>query len=55
MDPLGIDLVRKLLSWDPKDRPSAEEALAHPFLAEIHDIDDEPSAEPLSYFDFEYE
>lgn len=55
MDPLCFDLVKKLLNWDPKMRPSAEEALAHPFLAEIHDVNEEPSCEPLDYFDFEFE
>ena len=26
------DLVEQLLSWDPAERPSAEEVLNHPFL-----------------------
>jgi serine/threonine protein kinase len=39
-DPLGLGLpsawalrlIRRLLSWDPGDRPSAEEALTHAFF-----------------------
>lgn len=30
----GLDLMMKLLSPDPTRRPTAEEALAHPFLSE---------------------
>jgi serine/threonine protein kinase len=30
----GLDFLRQLLSPDPETRPTAEEALAHPFLLE---------------------
>ncbi|UJR33747.1 hypothetical protein I4U23_021174 [Adineta vaga] len=43
VSPDGVDLLRRLLSFDHRQRPSAEEALAHPFLAEFHDPDDEPA------------
>ena len=32
----SIDLIKKLLSFDPKKRPSAEECLEHPFVAQFH-------------------
>ncbi|XP_059660646.1 mitogen-activated protein kinase 3-like [Cornus florida] len=51
--PLAIDLMDKMLTFDPAKRITVEEALAHPYLANIHDRDDEPVCpEPFS-FDFE--
>lgn len=52
---LAVDLMLKLLTFDPEERLSAEEALAHPFLAELHDPADEPAGEPFDKFDFEFE
>jgi mitogen-activated protein kinase 15 len=34
--PVAIDLVRKLIQWNPANRPSAEECLAHPYLVQFH-------------------
>ncbi|XAR59803.1 Mitogen-activated protein kinase [Bertholletia excelsa] len=51
--PLAIDLVDKMLTFDPTKRITVEEALAHPYLARLHDLADEPDClEPFS-FDFE--
>lgn len=55
VDVQAVDLMKKLLTYDPKHRLSAEEALEHPFFAELHDVHDEPRATPISYFDFEFE
>lgn len=38
-----IDLVGKLLRFDPDERISVDEALNHPFLDELHDIEEEDS------------
>ncbi|XP_013590542.1 PREDICTED: mitogen-activated protein kinase homolog D5-like [Brassica oleracea var. oleracea] len=38
----AIDLVEKMLKFDPRQRISVEDALAHPFLETLHDITDEP-------------
>lgn len=33
-----------MLIWDPKKRTSAENILCDPYLSELHDENDEPSA-----------
>ncbi|CAF1253317.1 unnamed protein product [Adineta steineri] len=43
----GIDLLDHLLTFDPRSRPTAEEALAHPFLSDIREPIEEPSMEPV--------
>ncbi|CAF0754942.1 unnamed protein product [Rotaria sordida] len=43
----GVDLLDQLLSFDPRQRPTAEQALDHPFLECCHDPNDEPTIEPL--------
>lgn len=38
---MAIDLLNKLLEFDPSQRINVEEALAHPYLSAYHDEDDE--------------
>ncbi|XP_051967021.1 mitogen-activated protein kinase 14B-like isoform X2 [Xyrauchen texanus] len=45
-NPLAVDLLEKMLVLDTDKRITASEALAHPYLAQYHDPDDEPEAEP---------
>uniref|UniRef100_A0A0C9RGX2 Mitogen-activated protein kinase n=1 Tax=Wollemia nobilis TaxID=56998 RepID=A0A0C9RGX2_9CONI len=40
--PLAIDLCEKMLTFDPTKRITVENALAHPYLASLHDVSDEP-------------
>ncbi|CAF2703429.1 unnamed protein product [Rotaria sp. Silwood2] len=47
VSPEGIDLLDRLLSFDPRKRSTAEEALGHPFLEFYHDPTDEPTIEPM--------
>ncbi|KAH9478807.1 Mitogen-activated protein kinase 2 [Psilocybe cubensis] len=54
-NPLAIDLMEKCLAFSPKKRLDVSEALKHPYLLPYHDVEDEPTAEPLdpSFFDFD--
>ncbi|CAA7397528.1 unnamed protein product [Spirodela intermedia] len=49
----AIDLVERMLTFDPRQRITVEEALAHPYLATLHDISDEPVCPSSFSFDFE--
>jgi hypothetical protein len=40
---IGIDLLTKMLTFDPRTRINVSEALEHPWLASYHDATDEPS------------
>ncbi|KAG6409300.1 hypothetical protein SASPL_127337 [Salvia splendens] len=53
MSPLALDLLAKMLVFDPDQRITVDDAICHPYLSTLHDINDEPiSSTPFS-FDFE--
>lgn len=52
-NPLAIDLLERLLTFDPAQRITVEEALEHPYLAVWHDPNDEPVCP--EFFDFSFE
>eukprot|EP00250_Pteridium_aquilinum_P011171 c19883_g1_i2 orf=1119-2843(+) len=54
-DPLALRLLERLLAFDPRDRPSAEEALADPYFKGLAKVDREPSAQPITKLEFEFE
>ncbi|CAL9728158.1 mitogen-activated protein kinase Fus3p [Monosporozyma unispora] len=56
VNPQGIDLLQKMLIFDPRQRITAAEALDHPYLATYHDPTDEPEGEPIrsGFFEFDH-
>ncbi|KAJ3135224.1 Mitogen-activated protein kinase [Physocladia obscura] len=50
---VALDLLERLLTFDPASRITVEEALAHPYLEAYHDSSDEPTH--LHKFDFSFE
>ncbi|XP_051122228.1 mitogen-activated protein kinase 17-like isoform X2 [Andrographis paniculata] len=56
IDPMALRLLQRLIAFDPKDRPSAEEALADPYFYGLANVEDEPFSQPIfSKFEFEFE
>ncbi|KHN29324.1 Mitogen-activated protein kinase like MMK2 [Glycine soja] len=53
MSPGAVDLLEKMLVFDPNRRITVEEALCHPYLAPLHDINEEPACVRPFSFDFE--
>ena len=49
-----IDLIKKMLTWDPSKRISADEAIEHPYFNRLHDPFDEPVTYPIDEFNFEH-
>uniref|UniRef100_A0A7N0TJA0 mitogen-activated protein kinase n=1 Tax=Kalanchoe fedtschenkoi TaxID=63787 RepID=A0A7N0TJA0_KALFE len=54
-DPLAVQLLERMLAFDPKDRINAEQALAHPYFKGLAKIEREPSCQPISKLEFEFE
>ena len=53
--PLACDLLDKLLCFEPEHRLTVEEALRHPYLADLHCEDDEPVCTHMDLTDFYFE
>ena len=52
-NPLACDLIEKMLILNPEKRINVEECLKHPYLASLHDTNDEPVANAPFTFAFE--
>ena len=51
--PKAIDMLDKMLAFNPHKRIAVEEALAHPYLEQYYDPDDEPVADKPFTFETE--
>ncbi|MFS7942770.1 putative mitogen-activated protein kinase CMGC-MAPK family [Helianthus anomalus] len=51
--PGALDLLEKMLVFDPNRRITVDEALCHPYLAPLYDINEEPVCPRPFSFDFE--
>jgi serine/threonine protein kinase len=54
-DHLACDLLQKLLDFDPAKRPSALDALAHPYFADFYEPGKEPVGKPIDMQEFDFE
>jgi len=51
----AIDLLKKMLVFDPARRITINEALQHPYMSRLHMEEDELTGEPVSNYDFDFE
>jgi mitogen-activated protein kinase 7 len=47
--PAALDLLNRLLQFDPEQRATVEQALAHPYLESYHDSEDEVRCIQLAF------
>lgn len=52
-NPQALDLLERMLAFDPRERITVDEALAHPYLSIWHDPADEPVCSEKFEFSFE--
>lgn len=55
IDHWGIDLLRRILVFNPVSRPTVEECLAHPYVEEYHLEEDEPKTVPINPDIFQFD
>lgn len=46
-NPLAVDMLERMLRLDSEQRPSAEQALCHPYFSQYSDPSDEPTSQPF--------
>ena len=54
-NPHALDLIDKCLEFDPNKRITVEEALEHPYFADLHEPSDEPEFGDKLDFEFEHD
>ncbi|KAJ6295149.1 hypothetical protein OIU76_023118 [Salix suchowensis] len=55
VDLLALHLLEGLLAFDPKNRLTADEALGNPYFNGLSNVESEPSTQPISKLEFEFE
>lgn len=55
IDKTALDLLRKLLVFDPSKRITIEDAISHEFFNDLHWDEDEPVTNPVDSYDFDFE
>ncbi len=50
-----MDLIKRMMTFDPLKRITIDEAMLHPYMNALHFPDDEPTTVPVSCFDFDFE
>jgi len=55
VNPAALDMLEKILRFNPKERISAEQALQHPYLAEYHEPAEEPACASRFSFEMDFE
>ena len=51
----ALRLLKRMLAFDPAERPTSEEALADSYFAGLSQPGREPSAQPVSKLSFDFE
>ena len=46
-NPVGLDLLSRMLVFNPDKRFTVEECLAHPYFEDLHEPDEEPLADEV--------
>ncbi|KAL6011127.1 Mitogen-activated protein kinase ntf6 [Asimina triloba] len=54
VNPTAIDIVERMLIFNPCKRITVDEALNHPYLSSLHEINEEPTCPSPFSFDFEH-
>ena len=55
VDETALDLLKKMLIFDPAKRMTIDEAISHKFFNDLHWEEDEPTTHPVDAFDFDFE
>ena len=51
----ALDLMKKMLKFDPSERITINNAIKHDFFSDLHCDEDEPTTDPVDAFDFDFE